>query len=666
MSYYFSMPADPQKMPIDISFVFEDEKPAGKHGFLKTDGETMRFEDGTAARFWGVDVNGSCCFPTHAYAEDMARRIAQTGCNVVRLHQPDAEFGTPNIFAFSKGKRIENTRSFDPQSMDRMDYFIHCLKQEGIYIYVDLLVYRQFKSGDGVVDANLLGHGGKPWAMIDEHMIELQKEYATNMFEHYNPYTGLCYKDDPAIILVELYAECDLFSRLVIDYESHPYYNRQMREKFRDWLAENGREFDWEHCDLLRCTEEPLLAFKHELTAKYYDEMISHLRGMGVKIPITGSNWICSSYQFHKSHAPMDFMEAHPYVCDWSWDSNDYHFYERGITQGALPDHLKRMAFMHVAGKPLFLSEWGMPWPNAYRAESPIWYAAVLALQGWAGACHHTYAYNTKVSVHDALGLETSTGIGGSLSRRGIYTLWNDWAQFGLFYHSALILRRGDVRPADKKIALVPGDMNTASTNASSEALEICGLGVSLDGSLPAGYEKTMLDCDHMEFEDPRLRISCTGELRRSLPREVGIVDSPRTKAAYGVLKKLDHPKLKFDGMSIQSQTYFGVIAMSSLTDAPLTESDNILLSAIGKVRNTDQATEGSNLKEFGKAPIMAELIQATIKLRTPYGKDMKVWGVNAEGLYVSRMPTKYEDGILTFTIGDPKAPACYYLIFKE
>lgn len=44
----------------------------------------------------------------------------------------------------------------------------------------------------------------------------------------------------------------------------------------------------------------------------------------------------------------------------------------------------------------------------------------------------------------------------------------------------------------------------------------------------------------------------------------------------------------------------------------------------------------------------------------------MKVWGVNAEGLYVATMSAKYEDGVLTFAIGDPEKPACYYLIFKE
>ena len=49
-------------MPVDISWVFENEKPAGKHGFCKVKGDKFEFEDGTPARFWGVIFNGACCF----------------------------------------------------------------------------------------------------------------------------------------------------------------------------------------------------------------------------------------------------------------------------------------------------------------------------------------------------------------------------------------------------------------------------------------------------------------------------------------------------------------------------------------------------------------------------------------------------------------------------
>ena len=77
MSRYIPMPAYIDRMPVDISFVFEDEKPAGKHGFLKVDGRSFKFEDGTVAKFWGTNFNGAGCFPEHAYAEKLAKRLAK-------------------------------------------------------------------------------------------------------------------------------------------------------------------------------------------------------------------------------------------------------------------------------------------------------------------------------------------------------------------------------------------------------------------------------------------------------------------------------------------------------------------------------------------------------------------------------------------------------------
>jgi hypothetical protein len=44
---------------------------------------------------------------------------------------------------------------------------------------------------------------------------------------------------------------------------------------------------------------------------------------------------------------------------------------------------------------------------------------------------------------------------------------------------------------------------------------------------------------------------------------------------------------------------------------------------------------------------------------------DLQVWGVNAEGFYVGRIPAKFEDGTMRFTVGKT-LPACYYLIVAE
>ena len=79
MSEFIPFPLPYDDVPIDISFVFENERPAGKHGFLKTEGRNFVFEDGTRVAFWGTNFNGAGCFPEHGYAEMLAKRLAKIG-----------------------------------------------------------------------------------------------------------------------------------------------------------------------------------------------------------------------------------------------------------------------------------------------------------------------------------------------------------------------------------------------------------------------------------------------------------------------------------------------------------------------------------------------------------------------------------------------------------
>ena len=106
MSRMIPFPAYHDFAPIDISYLFEEEKPAGKHGFLTVQGERFVFEDGTPVRFWGTNLNSGACFPEKDYAEKLAKRLAAYGCNLVRLHQMDSEWATPSIYQYKKGKRL--------------------------------------------------------------------------------------------------------------------------------------------------------------------------------------------------------------------------------------------------------------------------------------------------------------------------------------------------------------------------------------------------------------------------------------------------------------------------------------------------------------------------------------------------------------------------------
>lgn len=667
MRKYIETPAYYDSMPVDISAAFGDEKPAGKHGFVRTEGEALVFEDGTPARFWGVAFNAAANFPEHEYAEKVASRLAQAGVNLVRCHQLDAQHLAPNIFSFTR-KRIETTRQLDPTSMDRLDYLISCLKKQGIYIYMDNIVMRKFKEADGVAHAGELQDGAKPYAVFDETLIQLQMEFCTQLWNHYNPYTGLCYKDDPAIILTEIANESDLFMRYGRTWKPSPHYEKEFREMFRDWLQEKGICYDWQGCDFY-VKEEPMLQFKTELTVKYFTRMYEHLRAIGVKVPITGTNWTHGAPQHLPAHKDMDFTDNHHYYYDWRWEEEDH--YVTNATINGYPYIFPALAALKLNNRPFFVSEWGMPWPNGFRAEGSIYYAAVCALQGWSGMSVHTYAYGPHADRMDRLGKEASSAtINGVGSRTGCFSCWNDPAVFGLFYHASLMVRRQDIAPANKKIGVIYTNPQGMNNRIRREGLELHRIVSVLPDEEPTGCDQVLHESEGLLEEVPQILRADNGQMWRDLTKKFGVVDTPRTKIVYGKLTQRSNAIISSvsttcaDGMKVEGYTDFGVVALSSLTDDPIEQSNNMLLSTIGRACNTGFTTDGDRVLDVGTGPICSEVINAKISIRTQRD-DLQVWAVNAEGSFIGELPTTYEDGQLTFTLGKTY-PSNYYMIFND
>ncbi|MBR4304566.1 MAG: hypothetical protein IKT81_04475 [Clostridia bacterium] len=665
MSRYIPFPFYHDDVPLDLSFVYESEKPAGKHGFLTVKDGDFYFEDGTLGRFWGTNFNGGANFPDERYAETVAKRLAKIGVNIVRFHQLDAEWDTPNLYSMTKGKRLKNTRSFDPESMRRLDYLIYCLKKEGIYGYIDILTYRRWKIDDGVENADLFPRDNHlPYCMYDRRMIELQKEAIHDFFNHYNPYTGLKHCDDPFFVMGEVINECDMFTYKIV---LEPYVS-QFRQLFREWLDKNGITYDAENCDINAATPE-LHAFRTQVQREYFVEMMDCMRQNGVKFPLTGTNWSLGSILNYRrlaannaslaAHDVCDFTDSHAYQYDWNWDQNKAR--QTAFTQFINPE-TNTLARFTLDGKPFFCSEWDLPWPNEFRAESPILYAAIGSFQKWAGFAIHTYAYSTRLDNMKMLGKEVSSkAIGNIAYREGIFSTWNDPAKFGLFYHAALVTRRQDVKPCQTK-KLIHLEADPTLVQISGEALETQEY-CMVRGAIHKNDDTLALNERVADTSAGEMR-SVDGQLYRNWSdKNYGTIDTDRTKCAYGFLAK--NGTVEFNGLSVKSHTDFAVIALSSLTDDGLQDTDNILMTAVGRARNTGAKFDGEYMLDIGTAPVEIEVIEAEISLKTKHERGFRVWSVNAEGFYYGIIPSRYEDGCLKFEIGKDY-PSMYYLITKE
>lgn len=648
-------------VPIDISFVFEKERPAGKHGFLTVKGDRFRFEDGSEGRFWGTCFNSGANFPSHAYSEMVARRLAKFGVNMMRTHQMDAEWATPNIFQFNRAKPKNDTRSFDPESIDRLDYLIYCLKQEGVYIYLDMLTYRQFRPGDGVDAVDQLGQAGKPYDYFDPRLIELQKEYNRDLWTHANPYTRLAYKDDPAIALTEVVNESDL---LAFKPTLEPYRTR-LEALYRAWADENSIKVAQGGAVDFTNQDAQMARFLVDLMQKHYRDMIAHLRSIGVKIPVNGTNWAIK-LGAGAAQAAADFSDTHPYWNFPTWESPQG---THPVPMVAEKDNtFAANTIMRLIDRPFFVSEWDHPWPDPYRAESPLAYAAVAAFQGWSGATIHTYRYSTWTPV-DRLGGGGQT-ING-ITYRNHFDSFNDPAKFGLFYQAALLFRRGDVRPAEETVAVeIPADnpdwllKGSADVAALSLLPELHRVGMVYPGVKNSAGRTVPPDQPVTESGGGEVR-SDTGELWRSWEKRIGQIDTPRTKAVYGFVGEAG--KMLLQGFELEVSTDFATICLSSLTDDPIEQSESLLLAAVGRCDNTDTrfSEDGIRQLSFGRPPVLIEAIQARLALKTSRA-NLKVWVISDKGEATTRLPTEYKDGILTFEIGPQPSwnpSSMYYLI---
>ena len=468
--YEWAFPLDdPALEEIDLSFLLDP--PAGRRGFLTVSDEGhFVFEDGTRARFFGTNVGGPSAAPDKRIAEFTAARLARFGVNLVRLHAPDSRWA--GLIDYGRG----DTRALDPETLDRYDYFVAQLKEHGIYVYFDLLCYRNFQPGDGVRDAEEMDtrweHSMKGASIFDRRMIELQKEYATQLLTHRNPYTGLRYVDEPALAVQEITNENSLFylhnQKLML-----PSYVEDLRGLWNAWLL--GRYGDREglagawtnaagQCALLP-DEDPaegtvqlptqhlyadlrdapyvgerspprlaaLSRFLHEQQVAYFDEMIAHLREIGLRIPITGTNQdFCNSGNL--ANARGDFMARNNYWHHPNVNVRPMRFNHAAMVNADIlraPTLMASVASSAVAGKPLISPEFNSPWPNEWRAEALPMMAAYGRLQDWDGLLF--FAYHPDRPTREVL---TSFGT------------QSDPVHWGQIPLAALIFHRGDVAVA--------------------------------------------------------------------------------------------------------------------------------------------------------------------------------------------------------------------------
>ena len=119
-------------------------------------------------------------------------------------------------------KHLENSRMLDRNGIDRIDYWIKCLHDNGIYVWLDMHSYRQFRDGDRQTELGTHRHLStssptsgsrhqvKGYCQYDPVVQKLMTEFQEKYLNHVNRYTNLAYKDDPTIAFALITNENDI------------------------------------------------------------------------------------------------------------------------------------------------------------------------------------------------------------------------------------------------------------------------------------------------------------------------------------------------------------------------------------------------------------------------------------------------------------------------
>ncbi len=393
------------------------------------------------------------------------------GFNLVRLHHHDTtSWVEPTVI----NKHSNNSRMLDERGINRIDYWIKCLRENGIYVWLDMHSYRQFRDGDRSTELGDVvtypefandkrsKHEAKGFCQYDPVLQKLMAEFQQKYLSHVNRYTGLAYKDDPTVAFVLITNENDIthhYGVLAMPRSGkRPELTRLFNERLKLFaektgLNQNEMRFPW--------SPGPAKMFLNDQEHAFYSTMIGSIRGTGSRALVAAGNmWGDNPLSSIPSLTTGDVIDVHAYDGPEILTADPRY----------KPNIVSMIGINQVTGKPLTVSEWNVEaslQPTVDRFLAPMYVASIAALQGWDalmlyGYCQQTLSDQNRItSVWDA---------------------FNDPDLMASMPAAALLYRNGHVAPAKKEYCL---DLSREQMFGPPIRPESCAAGTDPDGTEP-------------------------------------------------------------------------------------------------------------------------------------------------------------------------------------
>lgn len=655
---------------LDFSFLLD--APAGKHGFLKYDKDRLLFADGTPARFWGGNLILSACVLEKKDADTVAEQLATLGYNMVRLHGHDFELnqGKGRLSSVAIGTRAE--------ILDRFDYQMATLKKHGIYICQDLYAFRRFNKEDFPEYPNyaLQSVEYKMLIFLKKNIREDFKQFAANLLNHVNPYTGLAMKDDPAYPMISLINE-DTLTR---NSQRTPLLKKEFNTAFDEYARENKWHVNVENRDSF------YNRFLIDIHRSAYREIHDFFRGIGVKAMLSDLN-LQQDFTTMISRKELDFVDNHFYWGNMVTIGQGKNYMERlpvAISSASsIPQFtagLKNLFPSRIFGKPFIVSEYDYLNPGKYNIEGGFVPTAYASLQNWDGLFRFAYGDHWKTMMEKENHL--------------IYFQHaNDPMTLMAQRVGALFFLRGDVAPSQEKFIFSISEKhyeNTPSTSDYPEWMNMLGLigqagtvfhgtaaekGINIfhvESALPSNVDQALkkLSDEHVipealiDLKQGRIR-SSTGEIELNARNNSFRVVTPKSE---GFLMEANQ-KMQGSFSSAISKSGFCGIMVAAYDNLPLQDSKRLLIFHLTDAKGKNQQFADSSMtliESWGDKGSVFRNGTAEITLNTT--NRYRIYACALDGKRLFEVPTKQSGESLSFsaTIGTAQGVVCVYEAIRE
>jgi hypothetical protein len=686
---------------LDLSSLID--APAGKHGRLIVNADgSLAFETNSTQAVKLRGFNGIPRAVWQHYSEEefekRARRFAKAarrqGYRILRSNMIEC--------ALTSG--VDADMTFNQKYLRRWDYLIAELKQQGIYMHFVVASYGLYYSPfsfEGDIFKKRNEHKLRMF-MGEESERSHWKFGAEFLLNHVNPYTGLAWKDDPTIAVVEFYNEQENGPRKIPQIvEVDPVIRNIVETRWRAWLINRFGENPSLDLNLglgeISLADAPIPEMRGDRPelANLFSLFIGDIARENAAwfenvIRKAGYPGLVTQYNFSKKliysavrWEVAQVVESNGYFCHpHNGEVGQFSSIEKQA------DYWRGINSTRLAGRPFLVTEFNHTFWNRYQHEGGLVFGAYSALQDFGSIMIHSSPVELETGQHGIQSFTCGSSpivranefLAGCLFQRGDVRKSVNAVELR-FSNEFLYENKNSDRPVSSdqgKLALMTGfslafselpkplgvpakidepSITIAPTGGgqiggdewATSVIDAKDGSFSLDDAVGKLKQSGILPAGNISNPSEGIFQSDTGEIIMRANEKLLKVVTARTEAVSLGADKGE----KLDAFHVENTSEAATVAVCAMDDQPVASSSRLVLIYSTEVVNSgmELSYDRAKMIEPGVLPVLMKTGILTASLKNNLGADMSLYALNVDGSRTEKLPLTYVDGSLQISI---------------